>query len=215
MGGDMRGTLTSAAILLSALALAGCVSDSLGSRNSGDFEVRGWDSHTWTDGKTGTARNFRCAYETTAWRDDAEKPFHQMKTELSLSYDPATGTIHEAKITNSLPGYSFRHVCMTPMGEVLRIRLITMLDNRREDLTVVKLYEEQPLSSVCEDYGVGPEDGLVEGFDVIFNPDGTWRIYRGKGAHLTGANIRVVSRMTRDQEGKERLERRYPDESAE
>ena len=88
-------------------------------------------------------------------------------------------------------------LCLTPAGPALRLRISTLLDGRREALTIVRIHSDDPTTHHCTDIGVGPGDGLVEGLEVVFREDGSFRVVPGSGAHLGGAGIRVERTMTR------------------
>jgi hypothetical protein len=186
------------ALCLLALVAAGCQSYGTPKTEPGDLAVKGWESGTWKSG-TATAsgdENFVFEYETVAFEYDDDTPFHKMKTVLRLSYDPDKGEISDAKISSLEAGYAYRHVCFTPAGPVLRIRVITHLDGRSEDLTIVRLEGPMPSVTECMEVGVGPWEGLVEILDVLFEKDGSYTVMRGTGAHLTGPGIRVERTMS-------------------
>jgi hypothetical protein len=183
------------------VVLFGCASQGGMPSHRGDLAVRGWESGTWKSGEgepvpDSKAVVFDFRYETTAYRGRSTKPFHRMATEIRLSYDPAEGRIEDATVRSSEDGFAYRHVCCTPNGPVLRIRIITNLDDRSEDLTVVRLQGPVPSIEECADIGVGPWKGLVETVDVLFEEDGTYTVMKGTGAHLTEAGIRVERTMT-------------------
>jgi hypothetical protein len=179
----------------------GCASSGVMPSHNGDLAVRGWESGSWKSEEgapppDSKAVDFEFSYETTAYRGRHTKPFHRMKTEIRLSYDPEEGRIEDATVRSSEDGYAYRHVCCTPNGPVLRIRIITNLDDRSEDLTVVRLQGPMPSLEECADIGVGPWKGLVETVDVLFHEDGTYTVMKGTGAHLTEAGIRVERTMS-------------------
>ncbi len=162
-----------------------------------DLEVRGQSTGSWSDGTPGGPPNFTMIYETKAWRNGETAPFHRMRTLIQVRYDPEAELIRAARVESSESGHAFRHVCMTPAGPLLRLRIATLLDGRPEDLTVVNVHSENLSVRECADIGVGPQDGLVEGLDVVFRGDGSFRVVPGSGAHLAGAGIRVERTLTR------------------
>jgi len=181
--------------------LAGCATNGLRATEPGDLEVRAWESGTWQKDPAAPAaeagsENFVFFYETTGYRSGRSKPFHRMKTEIRLTYDPDRGEIENARITSTEDGNAYRHVCFTPAGPVLRIRIITHLDDRSTDLTVVRLEGPMPTVSRCVDVGVGPWEGVVESLDVLFDEDGTYTVMRATGAHLAEAGIRFDRTMS-------------------
>jgi hypothetical protein len=153
---DRRVLLT---VCLLVLVAAGCRSYGTPRTEPGDIAVKGWESGSWKSrSATKTSdENFVFEYETVAF--EYETPFHKMKTVLRLSYDPDTGEISDATISSLEAGYAYRHVCFTPAGPVLRIRIITHLDGRSEDLTIVRLEGPMPSVSECMEVGVGPWEG--------------------------------------------------------
>ena len=189
-------------ILIVMVALiAGCALPGLRGSEPGDMEVRAWESGVWQKDPTAPAPavdagNFVFTYETTAWQEGAEEPFHQMKTDIRLTYDEATGEIEDAKITSSEEGNAYRHICFTPHGKALRVRIITHLDDRSSDLTVVRLEGPMPSVTRCVDVGVGPWEGLNETLDVVFREDGSYEVMRATGAHLTDAGVRIERTMS-------------------
>ena len=164
----------------------------------GDIIVRGSGAQSWPVGAYQPTPNFVWEYGTTGWHKGDRSPFHRMKTDLRLRFDPATNTIESVAVTSSEDGRAFRHVCLTPgTNGLLSIRMTTLLDDRDEDMTVVKVHGADPASHTCEEYGVGPLDGLVEGVDVLFREDGSYTILPNTGAYLAGAGLRLERKMTK------------------
>ena len=157
------------------------------------------------------SENFVFTYETSAFEAGEGKPFHRMKTEIRLTYDSDQGEIRNAKVTSSEDGYAFRHVCFTPAGPLLRIRILTNRDDRSADLTVIRLEGPMPSVSQCTDIGVGPWKGLVESLDVLFEEDGTYTVMRSTGAHLTESGIRFERTMSTRPEAEELLTAKFPE----
>jgi hypothetical protein len=159
---------------------------------SGDVEIQGQGTAVWPEGSVPEEPNFVWDYETVGYRRGSERPFHRMKTTLRLRYDPDQRRVTSASVTASENGGSFRHVCLTPgPNGILMIRMSTLLDNRGRDRTVVKVHGPDPSTHSCEDIGVGPADGLMEGLDVIFNDDGTFAVHPGSNAYLAGSGLRL------------------------
>jgi hypothetical protein len=180
------------------------------------MEVRAWESGTWQRDPAAPvaepgSENFVFEYETSAYQGAGEKPFHRLKTEIRMTYDPDKGEISDAKITSSEDGNAYRHVCFTPAGPLLRIRIITNLDERSTDLTVIRLEGPMPTFSQCVDIGVGPWKGLVESLDVLFEKDGTYTVMRGTGAHLTESGIRFERTMSTRPDAEEPITARFPE----
>jgi hypothetical protein len=149
--------------------------------------VKGAGTAVW--GEPGASRNFHWKYETVAWNGDSSGPFHRMKTELALAYDPEQGRVRGATLVTSGQARSLRNVILTPAGPLLRIRVSTVLSARSEDRTVLSIGHPAAI-------GVGPVSGLVEAIQVRFEDDGSYRVLPDTGAHLAGANVRVARRMT-------------------
>jgi len=196
--------------------VAGCAASGLRGTEPGDLEVRAWESGTWQKDPLAPAvpagsENFVFEYETSAFEEGDEEPFHRMKSEIRLTYDPDRGEIANARVTSSEDGFAYRHVCFTPAGPLLRIRIITDLDGRSRDLTVVRLEGPMPSVSRCVDLGVGPWKGLVESLDVLFEKDGTYTVMRGTGAHLTEAGIRFERTMSTLPDATEMTTAKYPE----
>ncbi|MEN8150198.1 MAG: hypothetical protein ABFS86_10270 [Planctomycetota bacterium] len=191
----------SLALILLVVLVAGCANTGLRGTEPGDMEVRAWESGTWQKDPAAPkpaegSENFVFTYETAGWRGDDAEPFHRMKTEVRLSYDAEKGEIQDAKITSSEEGNAYRHVCFTPNGPALRIRIITHLDDRSSDLTVIRLEGPAPSTNRCVGVGVGPWEGLNETLDVIFREDGGFEVMRATGAHLAEADIRIERTMS-------------------
>jgi hypothetical protein len=129
-----------------------------------------------------------------------------MRTDLELAFDPETGEVSNVLVSSSERGRAFRHVCLTPGPEgsgLLIIRMTTLLDDRDEDVTVVKVHSTDPSTHMCEEYGVGPKDGLVEGVNVLFQEDGSFTVLPNTGAYLAGAGLGMERKMTINPEGEE------------
>jgi hypothetical protein len=194
----------------------GCATRGLRGTDPGDLEVRAWESGSWQKDPAAPAaeagsENFVFTYETSAFHGERRNPFHKMKTEIRLTYDPDLGEIRNAKVTSSEDGNAYRHVCFTPAGPLLRIRIITDLDGGSRDLTVVRLEGPMPTVSQCTDIGVGPWKGLVESLDVLFEKDGTYSVMRGTGAHLTESGIRFERTMSTRPAAAETITAKFPD----
>jgi hypothetical protein len=207
--------LRSSISLALVLIVVGCASPGLRATEPGDLEVRAWESGRWQKDPAAAApeegsENFVFTYTTTAWREGDKAPFHQMKTEFRLNYDPERGEIHDARIISSEDGNAYRHVCFTPNGPALRIRILTHLDDRSSDLTVVRLEGPMPSVTRCVDVGVGPWEGLNETLDVIFKEDGTFEVMRATAAHLADADIRIERVMTTRMGGTEPKTANFP-----
>lgn len=164
---------------------------------TGDLELRGPSIDNWSDGTPPGLMNFVWDYETKGWRGGEKRPFHRMLTRLSLAYDPVSGEVHSAKVIASESSGAFRHICLSAEGPVLRIRMATLLDDRAVDLTVVDVSGATTASveEFCANIGVGPKDGLVEGVDVVFHEDGSYRVISATGAYLAGADLRMERTM--------------------
>lgn len=193
---DVRKVIFTGCLCL--MFLVGCRTGGVPTMEAGDIAVKAWESGSWKNDPATTEgdENFVFEYETIGWDGSSTAPFHQMKTVIRLSYDPERGEIANARISSLEPGFAYRHVCFTPAGPVLRIRIITNLDGRSEGLTIVRLEGPMPSMSECMEIGVGPWEGLVEVLDVLFEKDGSYSVMKGTGAHLTGAGIRVERKMT-------------------
>jgi hypothetical protein len=192
------------AFLLAALLVAGCASSNGGESFlgvAGDVELVGTGTMSFPGADPTAPQNFDWKYETEAWRDVREAVFHRMRTELKLAFDPATGVVSNVTVACSGHGGAFRHVCLTPGPEgsgLLTIRMTTLLDDRDQDMTVVKVHSTDPSTHMCEEYGVGPKDGLVEGVSVLFKDDGTFKVLPDTGAYLAGHALGMERRMTVD-----------------
>lgn len=188
------------------LLLAACASvhpDDVEARGAGPAVLNGTDA--------GRAPNVVIDYETTAWHDGKQSPFHRMKTELRVAYDPDTGEVMNARVGSSEGGKAFRHVCLSPSGPVLHVRMVTLLDGRPDDLTVLKLHTDESDAEACRRVGIGPGDGLVESFDILFRKDGTYRILPDTKAYLAGADLRVERRISEGSaDGTDMVTARYP-----
>jgi len=195
----MRRVLTLLVLLLPFIAgaCAGTHADSHASTLGGDVEVRGNGVAHWPQGEFAQAANFEWIYETTGFRSGEAEPFHKMKSVLEISYDPATGTVRSARLRCSEDGHAYRHICLTPAGKVLRIRMATLLDDRSEDLTVMKVHGNDPSTHSCEDIGIGPKEGVVEGLEVVFADDGSFTVLQSSNASLFGAELRIERSMTK------------------
>ena len=195
----MRRVMTLLVVLLPFIAgaCAATHDHSLTSSVGGDVELRGNGVTHWPQGEFAERPNFEWSYETTGFRSDEAEPVHQMKSVLEISYDPATGTVNSARLRSSEDGHAFRHICLTPAGRVLRIRMATLLDDRSEDLTVMKIHGADPATHSCDDIGIGPKDGVVEGLEVIFAEDGSYTVLSSSNASLFGADLRVERSMTK------------------
>jgi hypothetical protein len=135
-------------------------------------------------------------------RDHASSP-GGMRTDVNLAFDPQTGEITNVTVGSSdhstADGRAFRHVCLTPGptgSGLLSIRMTTLLDDREQDVTVIKVHSTDPMTHMCEEYGVGPKDGLVEGVDVLFHEDGTFKVLPNTGAYLAGHGLGMERKMT-------------------
>ncbi len=192
------------ALTFAVLLITGCAhTDSTYLGASGDVELPGSGTVTWPGGDAAATQNFVWEYETKAWRDHREAVFHRLRTDLRLAFDPATGEISNVTVGSTdhstTHGKAFRHVCLTPGptgSGLLSIRMTTLLDDRKEEVTVVKVHSTDPTTHMCEEYGVGPRDGLVEGVDVLFHEDGTFKILPNTGAYLAGAGLGMERKMT-------------------
>ncbi len=192
------------AFALAALIITGCAhSDSTYLGVSGDVQLLGDGTLNWPGGDAAADQNFIWEYETEAWRDNREAVFHRLRTDLRLAFDPATGEISNVTLgstdRSTARGRAFRHLCLTPGptgSGLLSIRMTTLLDDRKEEITVVKVHSTDPTTHMCEEYGVGPKDGLVEGVDVLFHEDGTFKILPSTGAYLAGAGLGMERKMT-------------------
>jgi hypothetical protein len=168
---------------------------------TGDVELVGAGRIAWPGNDPSAPQNFVWEYETEAWRDVREAVFHRMRTDLRLAFDPETGEISNVSAQASERGHAFRHVCLTPGPEgsgVLHIRMTTLLDDREQDLTVLKVHSTDPSTHMCEEIGVGPKDGLVEGVSVLFKTDGTFSVLPDTGAYLAGYALGMERKMTVD-----------------
>ncbi len=187
-------------VLILGLLGAGCASRKPGSYGpAGDLEVAGEGTASFPGPHPDTPANFVWMYETEAWRSSREQAFHHLRTDLRLAFDPATGEISNVTVESTGEGHAFRHLCLTPGPAgtgLLTIRMTTLLDDREEDLTVVRVHSTDPSTHLCEEYGVGPRDGLVEGVDVLFKPDGTFKVLPNTGAYLAGSGLKMERRMT-------------------
>ena len=206
----------SLSLIVLVVFVVACASGGLRGTEPGDLEVRAWESGSWQKDPAAPAiedgsENFVFMYETAAFQDGRGKPFHRMKTEIRLTYDPDAGEISNARVTSSEDGYAYRHVCFTPAGPLLRIRILTNLDDRGTDLTVVRLEGPMPSVSQCTDIGVGPWKGLVESLDVLFEKDGTYTVMRATGAHLAESGIRFERTMSTRPEALELLTAKFPE----
>jgi hypothetical protein len=186
-----------------AVLLAGCAGTHSYIGESGDVELLGPGTVRWT-GPGGGAQNFTWEYETEAWRGERTDVFHRMRTEVRLTYDVATMTLGNVTVTNAGSGHAFRHVCLTPGHDgLLSIRMTTLLTDADQDVTVVKIHSSDPNTHSCEEFSVGPEDGLVEGVDILFKEDGTFTVLPNTGAYLAGTGLAMERRMTLDVDRKE------------
>lgn len=181
--------------MAAAISLFSCMGPGGAHDHPGDVEVRGWSTGTWDGHGPARPENFALQYETTAWRGMGANAFHRMRTEVTLAYDPMSGMISNARIESSKPGRAYRHVCLAPNGPILHVRITTLFDDRGEDLTVVKVHDVAPAVDACDIVGVGPDYGLVESFDVLFDEDGSYRVLAGTKAYLNEADIRVERTM--------------------
>ncbi len=187
-------------LLLVPLFVIGCAPErTIYVGQSGDLELVGSGSVRFPGADPSATQNFIWEYETEAWRDTREGVFHRMRTDLKLAFDPETGEISNVTVESSRHGFAIRHVCLTPGPEgtgLLMIRMTTLLDDRDEDVTVVKVHSTDPSTHRCEEYGVGPKDGLVEGVNVLFRDDGTFTVLPNTGAYLAGAGLGMERKMT-------------------
>ena len=191
--------------LLAVCLLPACGSTGISSGGlDGEIVVRGAGAQSWPAGAYQPTPNFVWQYETIGRHKDDQVPFHRMKTDLRLRYDVATKTIENVAVTSAERGRAFRHVCLTPgPNGLLTVRMTTLLDDRAEDLTVVKVHGPDPSTHTCDEYGVGPLDGLVEGVDVLFREDGSYTLLPNTGAYLAGAGLRFERRMTKSMDPKD------------
>jgi hypothetical protein len=191
-------------VLLAAVLLAGCAThqDShLGP--TGDVELVGPGTVEYPGLNPRAPWNFIWDYDTEGWRDVRPAVFHRMHTVLRLGFDVETGEIGNVSVESSQQGHALRHVCLTPGPEgsgLLMIRMTTLLDDRDEDLTVLKVHTTDVSTHMCEEIGVGPIDGLVEGVNVLFKEDGTFTVLPNTGAYLAGAGLGMERKMTVDPE---------------
>jgi hypothetical protein len=164
---------------------------------SAEMKVVGPGAAEWPEAGAAANPNFVWEYETVGRTSIEESALHSMKTSLRLVYDPAAMTVRGAAVQCSGQGRSFRHVCLTPAPDGrLSIRITTLFDRREEDFTAVKIHGPDPATHTCDEYGVGPKDGLVEGVEVVFHPDGSFRALPGTGAHLAGRGLAIRRAMT-------------------
>ncbi len=185
--------------LCASAALSACaaVPDPVPGTVSAEMEVVGPGAAEWPRTGAAATPNFVWEYETVGRTSVEESVLHSMKTSLRLVYDPAAMTVRGAAVQCSGQGRSFRHVCLTPAPDGrLTIRMTTLFDRREADFTAVKIHGPDPATHSCDEYGVGPKDGLVEGVEVIFHPDGSFRIVPGTGAHLAGRGLAIRRAMT-------------------
>ena len=181
--------------------VAGCASPGLLGTGPRDLEVRGWESGSWQKDPGATAptdgsENFVFYYETVGRRDGKKNPFHRMKTEIRLTYDRKKGVISDAKVKSSEEGGAYRHLTFMPTKRGLWFRVVTHLDDRATDLTVVRLDGPAPSIRYSGGYGVGPWEGLNETFNVVFKDDGTYRLSRATCAHYTEADVHLERTMS-------------------
>jgi hypothetical protein len=184
------------AVLVVSVAFSGCAQTRPNYSEGGDLEVKGWSSGYWTNGGVAEKPNFKWDYLTEGFVGDETEPFHRMRTELEIAYDPKTGEVSNARLKSSEMGGAYRHICLTPTGGILRIRMVTLFVEPEKTLTVLKVHGTDPSTHTCEDIGVGPKDGLVEGLEVIFAEDGTFEVVSSTGASLFGSNLRVTRVMS-------------------
>ena len=192
------------------LALAACESLPPQYQDGGEIEVRGFSTGTWEGGDATISPNLVLEYGTVAWHKGETAPFHRMRSTLLLAYDPAESRILNAELRSPDGARAYRHVCLAPSGDVLHVRMATLFDDRSEGLTVVKLHGDRPTLDECEEVGVGPQPGLVESFDILFRPDGTYRVMNDTKAYLAGADLRVERTMNDSQEKGSRVTKSYP-----
>lgn len=202
--------VTIPAVLFISCALIGCAQFSPIHSEGGDLEVKGWNSGYWSNGGAAAKPNFRWEYLTEGFVGDSKEPFHRMRTGLEIAYDPDTGTISSARVSSSELGGAFRHICLTPAGHILRIRMVTLFVDREDTVTVLKVHGTDPSTYTCEDVGVGPKDGLVEGLEVIFDDDGTFEVVSSTGASLFGANLRVTRVMSKSSRPRDKDRAEFP-----
>lgn len=188
------------ASLLALLSAPGCAHEhTTYVGQAGDVELIGTGEVAFAGEHPTATRNFVWDYHTEAWRDVREGVFHRMKTHLELAFDPETGEISNVTVASSERGGAFRHICLTPGPEgsgLLSIRMTTLLDDRDPDVTAVKVHSTDPSTHMCEEFGVGPVDGLVEGVNVLFKGDGSFTVLPNTGAYLAGAGLGMERKMT-------------------
>lgn len=199
--------LVSVVLVLLILLIVGCAGVRSGpvplaSSFGGDVAIEGAGTANWPRGEAPASPNFVWTYETVTRQRGYTRPNHHMTTVIRIDYDPIAREVRGAQVVTSEKGYAFRHVCITPQPDgLLSIRMATLLDRRGTDLTVVKVHGPDPATHSCEEIGIGPEDGLVEGLDVLFKDDGTFTVMPGSNAYLAGSNFTMERVATLNPDG--------------
>lgn len=162
-----------------------------------DVELTGPSLSVWPAAAVAKDANFDFDYETKCWRDDPGVPFHVMKTHVRLRYDPATLTFLWVEVTNAGAGHAYRHVCLTPAPDGrFTIRMRTIFDGREQDLTAVRIHGPDPATWSCDEYGIGPKDSLIEGIEVLYEPDGAFKVVPARSGYLATRDIHIHREMT-------------------